>query len=188
MKADVHVSTQPAAAFTASTYELDRPEHLMQDSRRADDERALRRELDARGFTDGQSGHARYIVSMSYDTRPASILLRSGETGETGGIGATATSTAGTQSGWCAATRYRHSLTLRFFDRDSGMEAYSVTALAWDCHADTVSAWPYLVESALGKLPYADASDWQVTFGRSQNSGDMPRISSTKRVERVDAQ
>lgn len=185
VRTDVHVSAYPVAAFPASTYELDRPGLPLQDTRRADDERAVHRRLDEQGFTEARVGHARYVVSMSYDTRPASVTLRSAGSG---GMDATAKAAVETPSGWCLATRYRHSLTLRFFDRDSGTEAYSVTALAWDCHADAISTWPYLVESAVGKLPYADGSDWRVTFARSRENGTLPGIISTERIERVQTQ
>jgi hypothetical protein len=70
---------------------------------------------------------------------------------------------------------------MRFFERKSGQEVYKVTVTKSDRDADPLHAVPYLVKSALARMPYAGNRDWRVTFGNVE-TGRAPGIESVSPV------
>ncbi|HEY4351851.1 MAG TPA: DUF4136 domain-containing protein, partial [Paraburkholderia sp.] len=98
----------------------------------------VRVELNRYGFVDQAAGHARYVLSIAYDTRPASVAVDTGDCKELA-----CQSGSGTGFVWFGRA-WQHSLTLRFFDPASGDEVYKVSASSRDRDADTQHAVPYL--------------------------------------------
>jgi hypothetical protein len=115
----------------------------------------LREGLAQRGFNADAPEAARYLVSVSWATRPADVKIVSGDC-----------------SNGCVPPEgpsfpffgrpYVHTLTLRFFALPEGGEVYKVSAVKRDRNADAHEALPYLVAGALARLPYAGAPQWRV--------------------------
>jgi len=97
-------------------------------------------------FIETTASSAHYLVSLAFDTRPAAV-----------GVAAASDADPVTSAGASNSSGYRHTLTLRFFDRTSNREIYKVTAISHDSHADSLQAVPYLAESALARLPYVSS-------------------------------
>lgn len=181
LSADVHAGGPANSAVvlrSGSTYTMT---HMPLQDGSADRPRfeaLLRDELARHGFTDAAEQPAQYLLSIAYDTRPATI-----------GVGV-----KDCAPGACelepdapfslfGSRAYRHSLTLRFFDRASGEERYKVSAVTVDRDADPLRALPALVKSALAKFPFDAPPDWRVKL-RLDEAGAAPDVVSVKPVQR----
>jgi hypothetical protein len=136
----------------------------------------VRNELDRYGFVSMVDGRARYVLSIAYDTRPASVAVDAGDCRDLpcqngGGPGFV----------WFGRA-WRHSLTLRFFDPASGDEVYEVSAASRDSNADAKHAMPYLAKSALAQLPFSEYRHWSVKLHPAATPGDAPRLISVEPV------
>lgn len=153
---------------------------------------AIARRLAELGFVSTPAQSARYRVALSYDTHPASVHV---DYVACAGRAPCGTADTGRTPGfpWPGATAYVHSLTLRFFDRTDGREAYEVSATKRDRELDAGHAAGYLVAGALARLPFARApeegenaktagelergADWKVTLSEENGAtGTAPRI------------
>ncbi|WP_233868224.1 DUF4136 domain-containing protein [Paraburkholderia adhaesiva] len=144
-------------------------------------ESMLRDGLATRGFVEGKPDAARYLVSVAWATRPAEV------TAVTSGDCAEGCAPAGQPSFPWFGKPYVHTLTLRFFALPEGTEAYRVSVMKRDRKADAQRALPYLVASALARLPYAGAPQWRVQLREPGAAGDaaaraMPDVVSVKPV------
>jgi hypothetical protein len=130
----------------------------------------VRGELHRYGFVDTADGHARYVLSIAYDTRPATVAVDAGDCKDMACQDA-----AGAGFVWFGRA-WQHSLTLRFFDQASGDEVYKVKATSRDGNADMRHAMPYLVKSALAQLPFAQYQHWRVRLHPAAVSDDAPQL------------
>lgn len=181
ISADVHaVGPENSAVVlrSGSTYAITRMPLQDSSAEHLPFETMLRDELARRGFTDAADQPAQYLLSIAYDTRLASI-----------GVGAKDCAprdcAAGSGAPWSlfGSHAYRHSLTLRFFDRASGEQRYKVSAVSVDRDADPQRAMPALVKSALAKFPFDAPPDWRVKL-RADQTGALPEVVSVKPVQR----
>lgn len=134
---------------------------------------AVERRLAELGFTAAPQPVARYRIALTHETRPASVGIEYGGCADGAPCGAP-TLPPGFE--WPGAKLYVHSLTLRFFDRTDGREAYKVSAAKRDRDPDTGHAIDALVASALARLPFGDTgtaagdragtTDWKVTLSK----------------------
>jgi hypothetical protein len=168
---DVRVTPPVAPLDGEHSYALARSP--LQDGNRdhSEYETLIRAELNKYGFADVNQQRAHYLLSIAYDTRPAAV-----------GVDGTP---AGDSSFALFGHRYRHSLTLRFFEQTTGHEVYQVSAASQDRDADPLHAIPYLVKSALAQFPYADHPDWRVKLraDSSQDGEGGARVVSVKPVQ-----
>ncbi|WP_183085328.1 DUF4136 domain-containing protein [Trinickia fusca] len=133
--------------------------------------------LARRGFATAPAQTAHYRVSLAYDTHAAAVHVTHIDCAASG-----ATCDAGDKdedvdapAAWFGSRAYVHSLTLRFFDRASGREVYKVRAAKRDGDAELDRAMPYLVESALARVPFMGERDWEVKL-RGGEEGATPSI------------
>ncbi|NIE64521.1 DUF4136 domain-containing protein [Burkholderia sp. Ax-1719] len=140
-------------------------------------EALLREGLAQRGFQQGADA-ARYLVSAAWASRPADVTVATGDC--KGGCAPA----EGPSLPWFGH-RYVHTLTLRFFTLPDGQEAYKVSAEKRDRNADAQQALPYLVASALAKMPYAGAPQWRVKMKDAATAGAMPEVTSVTPVSPV---
>jgi hypothetical protein len=140
-------------------------------------ETLLRDELAKRGFTDAAGDAAQYRLSIAYDTRPTKIDVSTKDCARGACEPAPAAPFA------LFGTRYRHALTLRFFDLASGEERYKVSAALVDRDADPLHAMPALVMSALAKFPFDAPPDWRVKL-RMDPGGERAEVVSVKPLQR----
>jgi hypothetical protein len=171
LNADVHTANPTAALQGEPTYTIARmpSQDASEDLPRF--EVLLRDELAKRGFVSAANG-AHYLLSIAYDTHPATV--------EVGGKDCAPSDCAKADAPFAlfGGAAYQHSLTLRFFERTSGEERYKVRAVIADRDADPLHAMPVLVKSALAKFPF-DASDWRVKLQQDKASG-VPNVISVK--------
>jgi len=178
MHADVHTATPAAALAGERTYTFARLP--MQEARvdHAQFETVLRDELTKQGFADTAERPAHYVLSVGCETRPAQI-----------GVGASdcASGNCGPQTdasvSLFGARVYRHTLTLRFFERVSGREVYKVSAASTDRDADPLHATPALIRSALVQFPFDAPTDWRVKL-RPNPEGSLPDVVSVTPLQR----
>jgi hypothetical protein len=131
-------------------------------------------ELAQHGFVQVTDRAARYVVSIAYDTRPATI-------------GVCVTDSTPDECvhrpddpfALLGGTVYQHALTLRFFERASGTAVYKVSALDSDHDADEQHAMPALVKSALARFPFDTPPDWRVKM-RAEKTGGVPIVISVE--------
>ena len=180
LSADVHAVGPKNSAIvlqSGSTYTMTRMPLPDASADRPPFEALLRDELATRGFTDAAGKPAHYLLSISYDTRPATISV---------GVKDCAPGDCGHQPeapfSLFGSRAYRHSLTLRFFDRVSGEERYKVSAVTVDRDADPLHAMPVLVKSALAQFPFDPPPDWRVKL-REDKTGGMPAVVSVKPLQ-----
>lgn len=181
LSADVH-ATGPANSAVVlpggSTYTMMRTPLQDGSADHPPFEALLRDELAKRGFTDAADKPARYLLSIAYDTRPAAIGV-----GLKDCVPRECEPAPDAPFALFGSRAYRHSLTLRFFDRASGEERYKVSAVTADRDADPLHAMPALVKSALAKFPFDAPPDWRVAL-RVDQTGDGPEVVSVKPVRR----
>lgn len=146
----------------------------------------IERRLAELGFVVAPEESARYRLALSHDTRPASVGVDYTACAAGAPCGPAQTAhTAGFP--WPGTVAYVHSLTLRFFDRADGREAYEVSVTKRDREPDSKLAAAALVTSALARLPFDAAAadkggvardsraDWQVTL-REAGPQAPPRV------------
>ncbi|MFP6560734.1 DUF4136 domain-containing protein [Paraburkholderia sp. B3] len=150
-------------------------------------EALLRDGLAKRGFVDGAPEKAAYVVSAAWSTRPADVGIAQGD------CAPACEPAAGSPFPWFGRP-YVHALTLRFFALPGGAEAYRVSVVKHDRNANAQEALPYLVASALARLPYAGAAgapQWRVKLreagaeagaGGEGGAGALPEVISVKAV------
>jgi hypothetical protein len=178
MHADVHAAT-PAAAFAGErTYTFAGPPTQEARADHAQFETVLRDELAKQGFADTAERPAHYVLSVGYETRPAQIGV---------GVSDCASGNCGPQTdasvSLFGARVYRHTLTLRFFERESGREVYKVSAASTDRDADPLRATPALIRSALVQFPFDAPTDWRVKL-RPNPKGSLPEVVSVTPLQR----
>ncbi|AXF16728.1 DUF4136 domain-containing protein [Paraburkholderia caledonica] len=178
MHADVHAAT-PAAAFAGErTYTFAGPPTQEARADHAQFETVLRDELAKQGFADTAERPAHYVLSVGYETRPAQIGV---------GVSDCASGNCGPQTdasvSLFGARVYRHTLTLRFFERESGREVYKVSAASTDRDADPLRATPALIRSALVQFPFDAPTDWRVKL-RPNPKGSLPEVVSVMPLQR----
>ena len=177
LSADVHTANPSAALQGERTYTIARLASQDASADHPQFETMLRDELTKNGFTDTAGKSAHYLLSIAYDTRPATVGV----------------SVKDCAPGACerapeppfalfGGRAYQHSLTLRFFEQSSGQEVYSVKAASSDRDADPLHAMPALVKSALAKFPFEAPPDWRVKLRADQASG-VPDVVSLKPVQ-----
>ncbi|WP_408340237.1 DUF4136 domain-containing protein [Paraburkholderia metrosideri] len=177
LSADVHTANPSAALQGARTYTISRMPSQDASTDHPQFETMLRDELAKNGFIDTAGKSAHYLLSIAYDTRPATVGV----------------SVKDCAPGACerapeppfalfGGRAYQHSLTLRLFEQSSGQEVYSVNAASSDRDADPLHAMPALVKSALAKFPFDAPPDWRVKLRTDQASG-MPNVVSVKPVQ-----
>lgn len=160
---------------------------------------AVARRLAELGFVPAPEPSAHYRVALSHDTHPASVSV---DYAACAGGAPCGTADTGRTPGfpWPGATAYVHSLTLRFFDRRDGREAYRVSAAKRDRELDAGHAAGYLVAGALARLPFRGAAesganaestdrehrgDWKVTLQATDDAtGTSPRITGVSMLRK----
>ncbi|MEC5406422.1 DUF4136 domain-containing protein [Paraburkholderia sp. MPAMCS5] len=182
MHADVHTATPAAALPGERTYTIARMPTQDASAGRVPFDTALHDELASKGFTQTADQPAHYRLSVAYATRLASVGVRVGA-----GVGVDADECAvaacrdqrGASLPLFGGRAYRHSLTLRFFERASGREVYTVSAASSDRDADPLRAMPALVKSALAHFPFDAPADWRVKLRMDEARGVPDVISVT---------
>lgn len=111
------------------------------------------RRLTALGYTAAPSDVARYRLALSHDTHPASVAVIDAHcTGDEACGAPTPRHASGFV--WPGAKTYVHTLTLRWFDRVDGREAYAVSVAQRDREPHADHAISNLVAAALARLPF----------------------------------
>ncbi|WP_035467557.1 DUF4136 domain-containing protein [Burkholderia sp. WSM2232] len=178
LHADVHTATPASALPGERTYTFARMPTQGEGSAHPQFETAVRDELAKQGFAETAGRPAHYLLSVGYETRPAEI-----------GVGRSDCSTGdcGQQNGapfaLFGARLYRHTLTLRFFERENGREVYKVGAASTDRDADPLRAAPALAKSALARFPFGAPADWRVKL-RMNDARGVPDVVSVKPLDR----
>ncbi len=177
LSADVHTANPAAALQGEQTYAIERMPSQDDSADHSQFEALLRDELAKNGFVDTDGKPAHYLLSIAYDTRPATVGVSTADCAADacGRPVEPAFSLFGQRT-------YRHALTLRFFERASGQEVYKVSATSSDRDADPLHAMPALVKSALAKLPFGAPPDWRVKL-RAAQAGGMPDVVSVKPLQ-----
>jgi len=178
LHADVHTATPASALPGERTYTFARMPTQGEGSGHAQFETAVRDELAKQGFAETAGRPAHYILSVGYETRPAEIGVGRSDcaTGDCGRPG-------GASFALFGARPYRHTLTLRFFERENGREVYKVSAASTDRDADPLRAAPALVKSALAQVPFGAPADWRVKLRMNEARG-VPEVVSVKPLDR----
>ncbi|RKE39081.1 uncharacterized protein DUF4136 [Paraburkholderia sp. BL23I1N1] len=179
LNADVHTANPSAVLQGERTYTIARMPSQDASVDHPQFETLLRDELAKNGFTDtaGQSAH--YLLSIAYDTRPATVSVGAKDCA----LGTCERSPEPPFSLF-GGRAYQHALSLRFFERSSGQEVYKVSAASSDRDADPLHAMPLLVKSALAKFPFDAPPDWRVKL-RTDPTGGVPEVVSLKPVQPV---
>lgn len=179
LSADVHTggAVNAAALQGERTYAITRMPSQEASADQPRFETLLADELAKQGFVATAGPSARYLLSIAYDTRPASVGVA--ETGCASGDCGRASAAPFSLFGGRA---YRHALTLRFFERASGQEIYKVSASSSDRDADSLHAMPTLVKSALARFPFDPPPDWRVKL-RAGDTAGVPTVLSVKPLQ-----
>lgn len=160
--ADVRATGELGATGAgAATYRLARTPAQAEAGKPLADEPLLRAALAQRGFQEGTTENARYLVSAAWASRPDDVTVATHTADGSGSCIGGCVPSEGPPLPWFGK-RYVHTLTLRFFTLPDGHEAYKVSAEKRDHNADAQQALPYLVAGALARLPYAGAPQWRV--------------------------
>jgi hypothetical protein len=173
LNANVHTANPVAGQKGEPTYTITRTPSQAASAEPPQFETLLRDELAKRGFVAVTGNAAHYLLSITYDTRPASISV--------GGEDCAPSDCGKAEAPFAlfGGAAYQHSLTLRFFERTSGEERYKVRAVIADRDADPQHAMPMLVKSALAKFPSDAPSGWRVKLQQDNASG-VPNVISVK--------
>lgn len=143
--------------------------------------------LARRGFATAPVQTAHYRVSLAYDTHVAAVRVTRADCAESGATCDAAEKDDGIDApaAWFGSRAYVHSLTLRFFDRTTGREVYKVRAAKRDGDAEPDRAMPYLVESALARVPFTGERDWEVKLrGGDAGAGATPDVVAVEPVRK----
>jgi Domain of unknown function (DUF4136) len=132
--------------------------------------------LDARlkrlGLTKRGPDHARYLLSIAYDTRLARVEVVDDH------YKATHCNIADQSTPFLHfGRRWEHSLTLRFFDAASGSEMYRVIAGRRDGETDARHIAPYLAMSALAEVPFTTDGTFRIKLRAARNDIE-PKVMS----------
>lgn len=167
------------------TYALDRDGAASADVETNGYASAIERRLAELGFAAAPIDAARYRLAVSHATRPASVGVDYSRCADGAPCGAVELPPG---FEWPGQKAYIHSLTLRFFDRTDGREAYKVSVTKRDGAPDARRDVDDLVASALARLPFALAgaveggpegkTDWKVTLSQ-------PGADAAARVTRI---
>ncbi|NTZ10680.1 DUF4136 domain-containing protein [Burkholderia metallica] len=141
-------------------------------------ETLVRDELARRGFDAQPLKDARYRLSIAYATQPAVVAASADRCGAASSACVTVDGPAPVALPFMGRV-YRHVLTLRFVDAQSGADVYRVSASLRDRDPGTQQAAPALVKSALAKVPFGDGSGWLVKT-KKDDAGGMPGVVSVK--------
>ncbi|MDR0241872.1 MAG: DUF4136 domain-containing protein [Burkholderia sp.] len=173
---------QPNAfASGAHGYDIVRTAAQAGDTEYRQIETLVRDELARRGFDAQTLKDARYRLSIAYATQPASVAAIADRCGAASSACVTVDGPAPFALPFMG-TVYRHVLTLRFVDAQSGADVYRVSAALRDRDPGTQLAAPALVKSALAKVPFGDGSGWLVKT-KKDDAGGMPGVVSVKPAE-----
>lgn len=174
VRSDVHVSMPSVPSAPSGFGDGERTYALARQPLRATDanpldaecESLVQQALGRRGFAAAPTGGARYRLSVAYDTHAAAVGVADEDCAAGGDCGERAKE----PFAWPGVRTFVHSLTLRFFDQTSGREVYKASASSRDRDAGSGDAMPYLVESALARVPFAGAGDghWAVKLRRGE--------------------
>lgn len=182
VKTDVHASV-PTAPLQGKTYAVTRLPSQDSNPAYAQYETLVQSELAKYGFSAANDGHTRYLLSLAYETRPATVGFAAGDCAAAASAPtADCRNASETSASFFGRRAYRHTLTLRFLERASGDEAYKVSATSRDHDADPLHAIPYLVKSALAQFPYSGHTDWQVKL-QAKDEASAPDVVSVKPIE-----
>ncbi|WP_183085222.1 DUF4136 domain-containing protein [Trinickia fusca] len=170
VRTDVHATASSGFADGERTYALARTRALSRDVGPVQIryEALVREELARQGFMAAPADTAHYLVSLTYEARGAGVVVARAECAASDGCADPAARASGSRSSGSTV----HSLTLRFFEGSSGREVYKVTASRRERDTDPASAIPYLVKSALARLPYQGHADWSIQFKDGNGSSD----------------
>ncbi len=188
----VRASAEPGFGATERTYAFAEDTGAPGDRESQALQSAVERRLAELGFAAAPAQSARYRLALSHDTHPASVEVD--YSGCPGGRSCGFADTGRTPGfPWPGAVAYVHSLTLRFFDRTDGRQAYKVSATKRDRDAASPLADGYLVAGALARLPFgareaakqtaanpsepSGAADWKVTL-EAAGPGAQPRVTA----------
>ncbi|WP_408462566.1 DUF4136 domain-containing protein [Paraburkholderia fungorum] len=177
LNADVHTANPSAVLQGERTYTITRLPSQDASGDHPQFETMLRDELAKNGFVDTAGKSAHYLLSIAYDTRPATVAVGTKDCAP----GACERSPEPPFSLF-GGRAYQHTLTLRFFERSSGREVYKVSAASSDRDADPLHAMPVLVKSALARVPFDAPQDWRVKL-RAETTGGVPGVVSLKPVQ-----
>ncbi|KVD36625.1 hypothetical protein WS61_26035 [Burkholderia sp. ABCPW 11] len=170
---------QPNAfASGAHGYDFVRTAAQRDDAEYRQIESLVRDELARRGFDAQPLKDARYRLSIAYATQPAAVATSADRCGAASSACVTVDGPAPFALPF-AGKVYRHVLTLRFVDAQSGADVYRVSASLRDRDPGTQQAAPALVKSTLAKLPFGDGGGWLVKT-KKDDAGGMPGVVSVK--------
>jgi hypothetical protein len=185
----VRAHSDRGAGAGARTYAFAEDSGAASSDGRADFASAVGHRLAELGFAPAPASAARYRIALSHETRPASVGIAYADCADGTPCG---TPNAPQGFEWPGATRYIHSLTLRFFDSADGRETYSVSAAKRDRDPGVARDIDDLVAGALARFPFTDMdagtgelaakADWQVTLSQPQadRAPQVTRIAPVK--------
>ncbi|AKM01040.1 DUF4136 domain-containing protein [Burkholderia pyrrocinia] len=173
---------QPNAfASGAHGYDFVRTAAQADDAEYRQIETLVRDELARRGFDAQPLKDARYRLSIAYATQPAAVAAVADQCGAASSACVTVDGPSPLALPFVGKV-YRHVLTLRFVDANSGADVYRVTAALRDREPGTQQAAPALVKSALAKVPFGAGDGWLVKT-KKDDAGGMPGVVSVKPAE-----
>jgi hypothetical protein len=129
---------------------------------------AVARRLAQLGYVAAPAATARYRVALSHDTRPASVSVAYTRCAGGPPCG-TAEPPRAPGFPWPGLKTYVHSLTLRFFDRADGREAYEVSVAKRDRERNGQGVVDDLVAAALARAPFESGRHTAQGDGASGN-------------------
>lgn len=177
LSADVHTANPSATLSGERTYAIARMPSQEENADHPPFESVLRDELAKQGFAEAAGQPAHYLLSVAYETRPASVGVGVKDCPQNDCV-----RPPEAPFSLFGGRAYQHALTLRFFERASGQEVYKVSAVSSDRDADPLHAMPALVKSALAKFPFDAPPDWRVKLRADETSG-VPGVVSVKPLQ-----
>ena len=178
IESDVRASLPDASAFDAGprTYAFAHSPVAPAGEDAARYESAIADALAKHDFDAVPDARARLRVSVAYDTHaePVSVLDEACKAQDE-----CQASQPSLSFRWLGRKRFVHSLTLRFFDRATGLEIYKVSASSRDGEAQSPATAACLVQSAFAQMPYGGSSRWHVRLRRAQDGNALSVVSVT---------